>query len=188
MNPEQFWTSQDGQILTVKNKDENSVALTLAFWPRNPAEFEVMKSLLAELKFTERSSLARIGIEMQVTRPLEVDGNRLVLCVDAFAFDMNFPNAGYWKKLMRSGIPVGRLFHAPAIHKLIGEHLERRANWGYHLWGLMTLMLWMKRWKIEVPDAAPRQCAAESEVFVAEPSLTWQPAQYSASVSESPFA
>jgi len=81
-----------------------------------------------------------------------------------------------------------RLFHAPAIHKLIGEHLERRANWGYHLWGLMTLMLWMKRWKIEVPDAAPRQCAAESEVFVAEPSLTWQPAQYSASVSESPFA
>jgi len=123
MNPEQFWTSQDGQILTVKNKDENSVVLTLAFWPRNPAEFEVMKSLLAELKFTERSSLARIGIEMQVTRPLEVDGNRLVLCVDAFAFDMNFPNAGYWKKLMRSGIPVGRLFHAPVTAKLSSDEI-----------------------------------------------------------------
>jgi len=33
MNPDQFWASHDGQILTVKNKDECSVALTLAFHP-----------------------------------------------------------------------------------------------------------------------------------------------------------
>src|SRR3954470_15010096 len=64
MNPDQFWTSQDGQILTVKNKDERAVALTLAFWPRNPTEFDFLKAHLAALKFTERSSLARIGIEM----------------------------------------------------------------------------------------------------------------------------
>ena len=43
MNPDQFWTSQDGQILTVKNKDERTVALTLAFWPRNPAELDFLK-------------------------------------------------------------------------------------------------------------------------------------------------
>ena len=30
MHPEQFWTSQDGQILTVKNKDDRSVTLTPA--------------------------------------------------------------------------------------------------------------------------------------------------------------
>ena len=59
MHPDQFWTSQDGQILTVKNKDERSVALTLAFWPRQPAEFEFIKSILPTLRFTERSSLAR---------------------------------------------------------------------------------------------------------------------------------
>src|SRR5664279_536776 len=64
MNADQFWTSLDGQILTVKNKDERTVALTLAFWPRNPAELDFLKSRLAELHFTERSSLARIGIEM----------------------------------------------------------------------------------------------------------------------------
>ena len=29
------------------------------------------------------------------------------------------------------------------------EHLERRANLGYHLWGLMILFLWMKRWRIQ---------------------------------------
>jgi predicted Rossmann-fold nucleotide-binding protein len=123
MSQEQFWTSQDGQILTVKNKDDQAVTLTLAFWPRNPAEFDFMKARMGELKFTERSSLARIGIEMQLRGALEVDGNRLVLVVEAFAFDMSFPNAAYWKKLMRSGVPVGRLFHAPASEKLTSDEI-----------------------------------------------------------------
>jgi predicted Rossmann-fold nucleotide-binding protein len=123
MSSEQFWTSQDGQILTVKNKDEQTVTLTLAFWPRNPAEFDFMKSSLGELKFTERSSLARIGIEMQAQGGLEVDGNRLTLVVDAFVYDMSFPNSGYWKKLMRSGVPVGRLFFAPLSAKLTSEEI-----------------------------------------------------------------
>ncbi|HWA87725.1 MAG TPA: LOG family protein [Opitutus sp.] len=118
MNADQFWTGQDGQILTVRNKDDRSVALTLAFWPRHPAEFDFMKASLADLKFTERSSLARIGIEMLMQGPLRVEGNRLELEVDAFIYDPSFPNALYWKKLMRSGAPVGRLFHAPAAAKL----------------------------------------------------------------------
>jgi predicted Rossmann-fold nucleotide-binding protein len=82
-----------------------------------------MKARIGELKFTERSSLARIGIEMQLHGALEVDGNRLVVVVEAFAFDMSFPNSGYWKKLMRSGIPVGRLFHAPAVAKLSSDEI-----------------------------------------------------------------
>ena len=28
-------------------------------------------------------------------------------------------------------------------------HQERRANLGYHLWGLLTLLLWMKKWRIQ---------------------------------------
>ena len=118
MTPDQFWTSQDGQILTVKNKDERSTTLTLAFWPRNPAELESLKSLLPELKFTERSSLARIGIEMLLQGPPVIEGNRLVLTADAFIYDASFPNASYWKKLLRAGAPVGRLFYAPAAAKL----------------------------------------------------------------------
>jgi predicted Rossmann-fold nucleotide-binding protein len=118
MNPAQFWTSQDGQILTVRPKDENSVALTLAFWPRNPAEFEFLKSHLAELHFTERSTLARIGIEMITPGRPSVDGNRVVLEAEAFIYDTSFPNAPYWKKLLRSGTPVGRLFYAPESAKL----------------------------------------------------------------------
>ncbi|MEI8088635.1 MAG: LOG family protein [Opitutaceae bacterium] len=118
MTPDQFWTSQDGQILTVKNKDERSTTLTLAFWPRNPAELESLKSLLPELKFTERSSLARIGIEMLLQGPPVIEGNRLILSADAFIYDASFPNAAYWKKLLRPGAPVGRLFHAPVAAKL----------------------------------------------------------------------
>ena len=37
-------------------------------------------------------------------------------------------------------------FRWPVIESFITDHLDRRANWGYHLWGLMILLLWMKRW------------------------------------------
>ena len=118
MNPDQFWSSQDGQILTVKNKDERTVTLTLGFWPRHPVEFEFLKQRLAALQFSERSSMARIGIELLIDGQPRVEGNRLELEVDAFLFDASFPNAPYWKKLMRVGAPVGRLFYAPSAAKL----------------------------------------------------------------------
>jgi predicted Rossmann-fold nucleotide-binding protein len=117
MNENQFWHSTDGQILTVKSKGDKA-ALTLAFWPRNPAEMESLKARLPEIHFTERSSLARIGIEMHLDGAPTVDGNRLLLNADAFIYDANFPNASYWKKLLRPGTPIGRLFYAPAAAKL----------------------------------------------------------------------
>jgi predicted Rossmann-fold nucleotide-binding protein len=117
MNENQFWHSTDGQILTVKNKGDKA-ALTLAFWPRNSAEMEFLKGRLSEIHFTERSSLARIGIEMHLQGAPTVDGNRLLLSADAFIYDANFPNATYWKKLLRPGTPIGRLFYAPAAAKL----------------------------------------------------------------------
>ncbi len=118
MSPDQFWTSLDGQILTIRSKDELIVSLTLAFWPRHPAEFDFLKDRLADLKFTERSSLARIGIEMHIHGAPRVEGNRLELDANAFIFDTSFPNTPYWKKILRSGAPVGRLFYAPTAAKL----------------------------------------------------------------------
>jgi asparagine synthase (glutamine-hydrolysing) len=41
------------------------------------------------------------------------------------------------------------LFSWPAVEATIRAHLERKANVGYHLWGLLVLFLWMKRWRIE---------------------------------------
>lgn len=118
MNHDQFWTSQDGQILSVRPKDERSVTVTVGFWPRNPAEFDFLKANLGGLRFTERSSLARIGIEMLLLGAPVAAGNRLELEAEAFIYDASFPNAAYWKKLLRPGTPVGRLFHSPASAKL----------------------------------------------------------------------
>ncbi len=52
------------------------------------------------------------------------------------------------------------IFDAGAIQSLISDHMERRINAGFHLWGLLTLFLWMKRWKVEVvPPLEARQPA-----------------------------
>jgi asparagine synthase (glutamine-hydrolysing) len=46
------------------------------------------------------------------------------------------------------------LFRREAIETLIRDHLERRVNVGYHLWGLMVLFLWMKKWGIQATASA----------------------------------
>ena len=51
--------------------------------------------------------------------------------------------------LTADAVEQTKLFRWDAIQSLIRAHLERRANLGYHLWGLMILFLWMKRWRIE---------------------------------------
>jgi len=47
------------------------------------------------------------------------------------------------------------LFRWKEVETLVKDHLERRANSGYHLWGLMILFLWMKKWKIQSPSTPP---------------------------------
>ena len=46
------------------------------------------------------------------------------------------------------------LFNQAAITKLIDDHLGRAQNLGYHLWGLMILFLWMRRWNVQVGQPA----------------------------------
>ncbi len=43
------------------------------------------------------------------------------------------------------------IFNQEVIEGHLQDHLERRVNIGYHLWGLMILFLWMKKWSIRVP-------------------------------------
>jgi len=44
------------------------------------------------------------------------------------------------------------IFSWPAIDAVVRAHLDRRANLGYHLWGLLVLFLWMRRWNIAPPS------------------------------------
>jgi asparagine synthase (glutamine-hydrolysing) len=41
------------------------------------------------------------------------------------------------------------LFSFPTIRNITQLHLNRSVNVGYHLWGLMMLFLWMKRWNVQ---------------------------------------
>ena len=55
--------------------------------------------------------------------------------------------------LNAQAIDETQLFRRERIEFLIQEHMERRANLGYHLWGLLILFLWIKQWNIQ---SAPR--------------------------------
>jgi asparagine synthase (glutamine-hydrolysing) len=68
---------------------------------------------------------------------------------------------GPLRDLMQETLMAGAAEHADvfqpsAIEACIRMHLERRANLGYHLWGLMILFLWMKRWQIQTAPATAR--------------------------------
>ncbi|HJT90189.1 MAG TPA: asparagine synthase (glutamine-hydrolyzing), partial [Bryobacteraceae bacterium] len=52
--------------------------------------------------------------------------------------------------LTPQAVAATEIFSAPAVERLIRDHMERRINAGYHLWGLLVLFLWMKRWRVEI--------------------------------------
>jgi asparagine synthase (glutamine-hydrolysing) len=56
----------------------------------------------------------------------------------------------------------GDIFDAEVIEGALKRHLARRANVGYHLWGLLILFLWMKKWKIQpTPSQEKYNCLPE---------------------------
>jgi asparagine synthase (glutamine-hydrolysing) len=55
-----------------------------------------------------------------------------------------------------------RLFRPGVVESYARRHMDRSANVGYHVWGLMILFLWMRKWNIQ-------STAAESLIDSAEP-------------------
>ncbi len=51
--------------------------------------------------------------------------------------------------LSEEAVARSGLFRPGKVQSLIRAHLDRKANFGYHLWGLLILFLWIKRWRIE---------------------------------------
>jgi asparagine synthase (glutamine-hydrolysing) len=58
--------------------------------------------------------------------------------------------------LSEEAVTASGLFDWPALKRLIDAHLERKANVGYHLWGLLVLFIWMKKWNIETAPVEER--------------------------------
>jgi asparagine synthase (glutamine-hydrolysing) len=71
---------------------------------------------------------------------------------------------GPLRPLLEEALEIARessdFFRIEIIEQMVRAHLERRLNVGYHLWGLMTLFLWMKKWRIRTtPPARPARSA-----------------------------
>lgn len=60
----------------------------------------------------------------------------------------------------------GDVFRGEAIGKFLDSHLKRQANLGYHLWGLMILFLWMKKWRIQLPARDEVPALERTGVFI----------------------
>ena len=56
------------------------------------------------------------------------------------------------ESLSPAAVQEAGLFSSSAVQRLIAAHLDRKANLGYHLWGLLTLHLWIRRWNIQTED------------------------------------
>ncbi|HEX2329286.1 MAG TPA: asparagine synthase (glutamine-hydrolyzing) [Candidatus Angelobacter sp.] len=67
--------------------------------------------------------------------------------------------------LSQEAVTSTELFRWSGVKRLLHDHLERRANLGYHLWGLMVLLLWMKEWRIEPPLQEMRTGRQHAEAF-----------------------
>jgi asparagine synthase (glutamine-hydrolysing) len=56
------------------------------------------------------------------------------------------------------------LFDPVGLRYFAESHLDRRANRGYELWGIMLLLLWMKRWSIQ-PIQSPAAGPVHAGIF-----------------------
>ncbi len=60
----------------------------------------------------------------------------------------------------------GEIFRGSAVRSFLSSHMARRANLGYHLWGLMILFLWMKKWQILLPAREEHPVPERTGVFI----------------------
>ena len=73
--------------------------------------------------------------------------------------------------LTEQAVKDSKIFRWSAVEALISNHLERRANLGYQLWGLLTLFLWIKRWNIQTAPAAHQASSTQDKASSSVPIL-----------------
>ncbi|MCH6258565.1 LOG family protein [Puniceicoccaceae bacterium K14] len=119
MTPDQFWISEDGRITSIRELETpDHYELTVTFKLRDAAEIELAKSIRPHLQFSERSTLARVGIEILAPKPPRINKDRLILTCKSFVYDRSFPCMRFFKDLIKIGTAAGRLFYAPESQKL----------------------------------------------------------------------
>jgi asparagine synthase (glutamine-hydrolysing) len=69
-----------------------------------------------------------------------------------------------YETLTRQAVESTGIFDFAATERLIRDHMSERVNAGYQLWGLLTLFLWLKKWRIEIPPFQTQEEPAASFV------------------------
>jgi asparagine synthase (glutamine-hydrolysing) len=69
--------------------------------------------------------------------------------------------------LTEQSVRGSQIFRWEGVQAVIKRHMERRESYGYHLWGLLILFLWIKRWNIQTlsePEPAGKRFVSPSAV------------------------
>lgn len=123
MNSDSFWISQDGVILAQRDKNANVIEITIGFEIRRRDDLQFLRKRLDQLQFSERSRLARTGIEVFTVGPIRIRKNTLIATAEAFVIDQSFPTHTCFRTLLKPGIAVGRLFFAPESAKMTSTEI-----------------------------------------------------------------
>lgn len=104
--------SGDGVITNVTAADEQRICFQAAF-ELTEAVIERLKHNAENLVFSERSRIARLGINIQgnLPRANRLAGNTLVLDLEASSVIPGYPGLDMLRDLFAPGLPVGRLVY-----------------------------------------------------------------------------
>jgi asparagine synthase (glutamine-hydrolysing) len=69
--------------------------------------------------------------------------------------------------LSPESVRAAGVFSPDAISAVVDRHLARKENLGYHLWGLLTLHLWMHRWNIQTTEPSISRAHESGELLAA---------------------
>jgi len=116
---------------------EFAAKLPASFKIRGTQQKFILKELMKDKLPTEILKRKKIGFDIPAHEWLR--GPLRSLLIDALHF---------------GAAECGEIFRTDVIDTYLRLHLERKANVGYHLWGLLILFLWMKKWRIQAASSA----------------------------------
>ena len=135
------------QLLALSKMLMGLVALILIIACSNVANL-----LLARARARSREIAIRMSIgaaRSRVVRQLLSESLIVSLAGGAAGLFVAYGGILLLETLSEKNVRDSGIFSWEAINEVVRSHLERRANLGYHLWGLLILFLWLKRWGIQ---------------------------------------
>jgi predicted Rossmann-fold nucleotide-binding protein len=116
--------SDDGHIMRVISQDDNSITFQTGFG-LSQHMIERLKARSEHIVFSERSRIARLGIQITCEAPSieRLDGDLLILTQTASAVIPGYPGLDRLRSLFDNGLPVGRMVYCDPDALLSSEQV-----------------------------------------------------------------